>query len=429
MDREYLEDYDQRERDEYEKICKKILEGKFTFGKDEYPPEQRFINLRKPSALTSYETSRGDAVWGQIPFCGSLILLLTPYPSYRFEEACFKKNEVPKLIDFIKETGRLQIALADSPIAFERLEFLEPLFRELNPPVYPPMKYSLFWNEKDLAKAEVTFQTLATIKYDSTLIKEISQTYDSRAASIMWKIDLMTYTYLKLAHYVIVEEVENLIIDNPEKAHIMLEACRSFIVQPMITLRSDIENFTASEIRKSKILPLVYQPQKIRFPCEIGRFLLKKLTYAAQDMGACLELMDHYDPYDLENVQKALNDAIVTNQPDMVIKNTEQFSQILDDIWNDKTIPRRIKNIEIGVPVSIAAVGGIVAGLPGAFAGGFLSELGFKVAEKATEKYAEKLFSMKGEGLTERLAKLRTKSYQANVYDFKKKYKGRINPQ
>jgi hypothetical protein len=74
-------------------------------------------------------------------------------------------------------------------------------------------------------------------------------------------------------------------------------------------------------------------------------------------------------------------------------------------------------------------LGGIVAGLPGLFAGGFLSELGFKVVEKATEKYAEKLFSTKGEGLTERLAKLRTKSYQVSVYDFKKKYKDRINPQ
>jgi len=30
------------------------------------------------------------------------------------------------------------------------------------------------------------------------------------------------------------------------------------------------------------------------------------------------------------------------------------------------------------------------------------------------------------EGLSEKLAKLRTKSYQANVYDFKEKHKDRI---
>jgi hypothetical protein len=55
----------------------------------------------------------------------------------------------------------------------------------------------------------------------------------------------------------------------------------------------------------------------------------------------------------------------------------------------------------------------------GAVTGGFLAELGFKIGEKAVTEF----FSEKAEGLSERIAKLRTKSYQANVYDFKKKYK------
>ena len=42
------------------------------------------------------------------------------------------------------------------------------------------------------------------------------------------------------------------------------------------------------------------------------------------------------------------------------------------------------------------------------------------------KKEVEKLFNVKGEQVTEKLAKLRTKSYQANIYDFKKKYKGKI---
>jgi len=38
----------------------------------------------------------------------------------------------------------------------------------------------------------------------------------------------------------------------------------------------------------------------------------------------------------------------------------------------------------------------------------------------------EEGFGMHAEMLSEKLAKLRTKSYQANVYDFKKKYKSKI---
>ena len=113
-----------------------------------------------------------------------------------------------------------------------------------------------------------------------------------------------------------------------------------------------------------------------------------------------------------------MNEAIVANNPDIVNKSAEELSEILDNVWNDKTIPRRIEGLKVGVPVSMAAIGGIVAGLPGAAGSGFLADLGIKVAEKTVEKF----FGVKGEGLSERISKLRTKSYQANVYDFKKKY-------
>jgi hypothetical protein len=238
----------------------------------------------------------------------------------------------------------------------------------------------------------------------------------------LWESLMKTYVFLKLGHYSFVDDLENLIVDSPPDAFLLLIACMNFISDPVNNLRYDLLTFSFEDARRSTLLPQTYKPQKIRFPCEIGKFLLRKLTYAAQDMRACYNLIDDYDRYDLRKVQESLNEAITENHPDILNKKAEELSEIFDNVWNDKTIPNRIKNIEIGVPVSIAAVGGIVAGLPGFFAGGFLSELGFKVVEKATEKYAEKLFGVKGEGLTERLAKLRTKSYQANIYDFKKKY-------
>ena len=165
------------------------------------------------------------------------------------------------------------------------------------------------------------------------------------------------------------------------------------------------------------ILPSVFRPSKTRFPCEIGKFLVRKLTYAAQDVRACYYLMDNYDAYDLKKVQESLNEGIVTNHPDVVNRNAKELSEILDNVWNDKTIPRRVKGLQIGIPLSMAAIGSVAAGPIGA-AGGFLAGLGYSVADK--------FIDLETEGLSERIAKLKTKSYQANIYDFKQKYKAKI---
>ncbi len=134
--------------------------------------------------------------------------------------------------------------------------------------------------------------------------------------------------------------------------------------------------------------------------------------------------MYHYAEYDLQKVAKSLNEGITLNQSDIVDKSIEELNQILDNVWNDKTIPNRIKALKVGIPLSIAAVGGCVAGLPGLLAGGFLSNVGFKVIEKVTEVGTEELDQEKRRpSAIEKLAKIDTKSYQANIYDFKQKYK------
>lgn len=421
MKREFLQDRDQKEQAAFQKLEKCILEGKFSFSKDRYPPNDRFVNLQNPVAVVvGTDTVKWNAIWSQIPFSGSLILLIQPCSKKAFETVFFKVSEIPSVIDFIKETGRLQIALNREPLAYEGLDYMDPFFTELNPPYYHMAPSSIFVVERKFQEYVNMFDTLASVKF-----KRIMKRSMSKIDPFLYEGTLIqfavTYALLKAGGYAVAEDVENLMIDDPESAFILFCACRDFIIDPLTDLRSDLRNCGMQSARMAQMLPSLYRPQP-QFPCEIGKFLVKKLTYAAQDIRACYELMDHYDANDLRKVQQALNDGIVTSHPDIVTKSTGELSQILDNVWNDKTIPNRIKNLEIGVPVSIAAIGGIVAGLPGAFAGGFLSELGFRVVEKATEKYAEKLFNVKEERLTERLAKLRTQSYQANIYDFKKKY-------
>jgi hypothetical protein len=86
-------------------------------------------------------------------------------------------------------------------------------------------------------------------------------------------------------------------------------------------------------------------------------------------------------------------------------------------MWNDPTIPKKIKNLRRGIPISIAAIGPAISAFAGGVAG-FLSGLGFAVGSK--------FLDVEIEGLSERIAKFFSRSYQANVYDFKKKYKGKI---
>ena len=65
----------------------------------------------------------------------------------------------------------------------------------------------------------------------------------------------------------------------------------------------------------------------------------------------------------------------------------------------------------------MAVIGSIAAGPIGA-TGVFLTGLGFEVLSKIVD--------VGSEGLSEKIAKLRTKSYQVNIYDFKQKYKDKI---
>lgn len=429
MDKEYLEDYEQKEQVQRERLQRDIMEGKFSFGKDRYPGDERFVKLNRPVALAGRKAAMSGDLWAQVPFSGSLILLLPSISRKSFEKDFFKVSEIPMIIDFIKETGRIQVALSMPAILYEGLNFLNPFFEELNPPIYHGFPMSILGTKKELKTVKTTFDTIATVRYINYIFEAARKLdFSSQVPSIVLNENLRTYTILKLGHFLVVEEIENLMIDNPERALALFRICSSFITFPAVDLRSTMINYTLEETRRSSFLPIIYRPQEIRFPCEIGKFLMKKLTYVPQGMRACYDLINRYEDYDLRKVQQSLNKAIVTNHPDIINKSAEDLSEILDNVWNDKTIPKRIENIRIGVPVSIAAVGavagGLIGGPSGIGTGGFLAELGFKVGQKAVEKF----FSVKGERLGERVARLRTKNYQANIYDFKKKYKHRTIP-
>lgn len=423
MDKEYLEDYNERERAEYERFFKSVQQDRFSFETDRYPPDERFVKIQRPVASTTLKLGHARNVWAQVPFCGSLILPLMPIPPDEYEKHFFKISEIPKIIDFIKNTGKIQIVLNGDTHFYEGLDYLKPFFEELRPPRWWGASLPMFWDKSEVKKATDIFYELGKVRYLDFLHIYARQRKAPFLFPHLLKDSIQVYGFLRLQNYSIVEDIENLMVDDPQIAKSMIYTCKLLIFDPFMELRSDTTNFALSNIEEAKGFPLIYRPKEIRFPCEIGKFLLSKLTYAPQGLDASKELMYHYNAYDLQKVQKSLNKAILANRPDLLDARIEELSEILDNVWDDKSIPRRIENINIGVPIIIAAIGSIAGALlgstPGAVTGGLLAELGFKIGEKAAPKF----FSEKAEGLSERIAKLRTKSYQANIYDFKKKYK------
>lgn len=319
--------------------------------------------------------------------------------------------------------------LSSYPDSYQDLDYLKPIFEELNPPYFGGLPNEVLGDSREIKNATESFWTLAKIKYLHFVQRQmlLGGASSQKFVSVINK-SLNEYIRLKLSHYAITEEIENLMVDDPFKAFMLLNMFRIFVTGPMDNLRSTIDNFMLEDTQIMKsYLPPVYHVEPMRLPCEIRKFLMKgKLTLAPLGLEACKDLIYHYESYDLQKILESLNEAIVTNHPDIVYENVEGLSEILDNIWNDQIIQKRIENIKIGVPISVAAIGGVAGGLVGGIAGvgtgGFLAELGFKVAEKTVEKF----YNIKGEGISERLAKLRTKSYQANIYDFKKMYKGKI---
>jgi len=416
LDREFLEDYNQREEEEYEKLCRRVQEGEFDFDKDRYPPDERFVNLQTPVTDMTLSGCTSESRWFQVPFNGSTIFLVPAFSPSMFEEYFFKISQISEVINFINETGRVQIALQEPSMNYEGLDYLDPFFKELRPPQIVGLPYFFIGAYKEIQKAIDSFHTLGRLNFLNYLELNLKAL---REYTFRYVVREMAYTYafLKLRRYAIVEDLENAIVDDPRRALVLFAMCMNFISDPANNLRFDLITWSLQDTRALRLLPKVYQPQEIMFPCEIGKFLVKKLTYAPAGLRACYDLIDHYDGYDLRKVAESLNDAIAENHPDIIKKRAEEFSEILDNVWNDPLIPKQTKNIIKGIPISIAAIGTAVSAYTGDLTG-FLAGLGFSVGAKFLEANIE--------GLSEKIAKFFARSYQANVYDFKKKYKNRI---
>lgn len=421
MKKEFLEDYAQKEYALQEQYKRWIIEENTPVN----PLLKRLIKPIKPFARAGNVEYSKISLWAQIPFCGSLFLTLPPFEKDTFEKVYnLRASQIPDLVKFVKDTGKLQITLSTDPVFYEGLDYLDPIFKELMPIYEKGFPSEVFVEEKSQMRDANEYLSLGQVRYFDFLREIWGKSQESeRMFQITKRLDVSTYTYLKVFKYDnLVEELQNLMVDKPFSALTLFYLCKALIVSPLTdpfcTIQSGSFDFFGKLEEKAKSFPSLEHAEmkrleNIQRPAEISQFLLTKLTHYPESFEASKELIAHYKTTDLVKIIGELNQGIVEKNSDLVKLSTSDLSQIMSELWNDKTINNRIAGLKFGIPVSIAIGGSMLLwsslGLTGILAG-----LGVSAVTK--------ILDVGRESISERIAKLSSKRYQATLYDFKKKY-------
>lgn len=413
-----MADYEAREKSEVDNFIRRFRQGKFGLG-DRYPSASR-LKLYKPYT----KSIEAEKIWSQIPLHGTTIIVLKPTRKEIFEKVHgFDTEDIDRLIDFAKETKRIQFSLDEYPTYYKEMDFLEPIFRELTPPklmhiplycIEPVEKIKKSYNQiKCLLENPQSIDFIK--KYIEKKYYESTISQDDVKEAIVH--DLIR---LRLLGY------ENLVKDftrwlttvEPAKYILLLQAVHDIFLFPYDPLKG-IKSFKRPDIRElqERFALSSNVHEEMELPCEVGKFLNDKLKLITpKNCDGAIELSDRYDLYDLRKVANVLNEAVEKKKIDVINEKSKEISVILENVWSDADkLKACVRYTRFGISFGIA-ITGFVATLPIAGIGGLLAGLGFQVADKIAEIKAY-------ESISEKIVKWRTQSHIIHVYDFKKRYK------
>lgn len=436
--KEFLEDYEAREKEEGKKFDKRLNEGKLS-EEDSFPPSERFIKSKHPFAL--YSSNIGSfrhyvgscspiegSVWGVIPFYGSTVVKLVATKDKRtFDEEYkthigFTSTQIEEIISFIKETGRLQFVLSDVPTKYKNLDFLEPVFKEIKPPVGRRLTAAHLVGIKNFSRYNIEYETLAGFGLTRIIVEGIKEICGSiRMDSIERYTYDQTYldTYIIVKHFIgeeIGEELGTLMILNPEEAENILSAVARLVTIPLCDHLKSIPTYGIEELVDSyesleRINTAVPTFRQV-IPYDIGKFFLRKMVHYPETLDGCMEIIQKYDDYELYTVLAALNEGVKKKKIDIANEKRNNLSETLDNIWEDTNeINFKSAGINIGVSASFGLIGELASELSGS---GILAMLGFQVADK--------IAGLKMDSISEKIAKFISPNYLITMYDFKKRH-------
>ncbi|VVB50850.1 Uncharacterised protein [uncultured archaeon] len=419
MDKEYLENYHSKEKEEMDKFLKNIYEEELNSS---YPDRDRFHKLREPVGKAFFPT---ESIWPQIPLFGSLIIEISPVPEnlfYQFHG--IEKKDLEKLIDFSKETGKVQFMMNGDPESFIGLDFLLPLFEEMRPPISYSIPMASLFELNELKNYMHEFDTLIDLPSQRGMNFKDIHNYIVKLGVTQYSLNEVLdenriyYAFLRGYGYDnIVDCFEDLLIIDSKKAALFLAGMGKLIIEPKLeSFKSDrIFSFEAlTELNYSlNSIDLIGKPNNIH---EIGKFLFNKLTFMPESFEACKDVIARYKQEDLYKVSSSLHEGVIKQDQDLVCKKKFELTEILDNVWSDAKLENRIKGVNYGIPISMALVGTLASG---ALAGGvgLLAGLGIEGVSEIFDQ----------ESIGEKLAKKTVPDHVVNIFDFKKAPSGQFN--
>jgi hypothetical protein len=427
MDKDFLADYSAKELEEDDKLASLIEHGQFEVAREF--SRRRIGRLGEPVG----RSARGLSLWPQIPFFGTIIVSLSPFaePSFKLVHG-FSTSEIDRLVDFARETNRVAFVLNDDPKEFAGLDFLDPIFTEMQPTVDNTLPDSLFTQRLDeymIYRDE--FDTLARAnfyQYMSGVTQVMRESLGPSAdRSTSWASNLMhTYACLGILGYEDIKQaIADCMVESPQAAHAMLLSLDILLIGPTLDPYRAIPNVSHDELKSWEATTrlqssgddvyqrMLKQTDRIRFPSEIGKFLMTKLQKYPETLDACRFVCGLYDQHELRRVVNSLQRAISKKDYSAIESEANRLSMALDHIWVDSEHLERKRNaISAGMTVGLGLVGSIVSGPIGPAIGGLLGGLGFQVLEQ--------ILQVKTDSISDSLSRWITPDYLVNIYEFKR---------
>ncbi len=410
---EFLQDYEKHEEENINKYISRLDQGKITQN-EKYPPKDRFIKLKEPVA-DPYTN-----IWGIVPFYGSTLVKLIPKDNKQefdvgHEWLGFNSRKIDEMIDFQKETGKIQFTLTTPPTYYKNLDFLEPLFNELKPPIIQYDSVSAVGYELD-KKYKIEFETLAQHGFNY-FVKCVTESFgNTNPAYTLAKLEDYSsrYSVLKANGYEeLADEIGTLMIIEPEKALLYLILFGFLIANPQKSLLKPICNYNKNFMENVNEFGRSYGIEiNHDIPYEIGKFLLNKIVFYPETIDGCKKIVQEHDHHELYKVLGALNKGVGKKNIDIIDDKKNNMSEILDNIWNDSNkIKRKSDGIRYAVPLSVGLIGGLAEGMPGL---GIMAGLGLSACDT--------IWGIQSGSASEKIAKYVSPNHLVSIYDFKNKH-------
>jgi hypothetical protein len=417
---DFLEDLDAREADDWVKFKSDWRASKPGETRT-YPPPSRFQGLKRPISVLGNCT-----LWGILPFSGSVLIDLYPSENPTKFDAHHARwgycaADIPALADLARRTKRIGFRIAGPAPNFAHLDFLEPIFREFDPTRLFMLSLDDIVDYKttrpfrlafrDLARTGFTnsmlasFQTAASggVEQFEQIMSEFGQTY--ALINVLGKSDL-------------VEEVENLMTDDPMIAEDLLIQIKDELLSPLVSVDETERTLTTLEFRV--LQHLRGQPGSHAFPedtppnYESGMFLLSQLVHYPDSRDGCLRILQEYDSVGLSKAREDLYQSVLRRSPGAVTKSATEVERACQDVWDRLERYSWVERAASLTPmVSVGILSFLATGLPDI---ALLSGVGMDGADRVLGRRF-------GSTLKGPLAKALGVRRMVSLYDFKTRSK------